>query len=277
MGNVGEQLFGQIAVKNRMVAAADVEWALAEQERARQRGESVTIGQMMMLLGLLTHAQVERVITIQRFLDLRVQDKSLGQLAIRNRFLSEKQVQQCLETQKRAWLEKGRVERIGEIMVGLGFLTEPRRDALLASQEPVKKRWDSTVIRPEGLVDTPNSKRPPVEVVVHPVPPAATDTPVRAGSTEPTRYLDPGAPTPSVEVRGEAAGEKPPASARAPEADPNESGPLIALRTCAYCQSTTDGEKSRCTECTRRSCIYCGTVAEDDQSKCADCGAALAD
>ncbi len=302
----GELLFGQIALQNGVISGADLSRALTTQSRLSQEGKRVHLGQVLVDLGLLTPAQVNQILALQKFVTLREEDKSFGRLAVINGFLTEAQLQTCLDQQKLAWKGSRRVERIGEIMVRLGMISEQQRDALLERQLRLKTA-EATVVMPEGLAGSKGDGGAvrSVEVIVHATrstpgaagkgadaPAEARNAAAREAPSAATRPALPSVPEAPADPRptprvNSGAGTGPPAwapsaaAATRPAAggggeDPDD-GPLICLRTCPFCQATTDGDRVRCIVCGRRSCVYCGMIAAEEDEECGDCRAQLSD
>lgn len=267
----GELLFGQIAIQNGMIRDTDLAHALEVQQREARSGRTVSIGRVMVDLGLLDDAKIETILAIQKFVLLREEDKSFGRLAVANKFISEPQLQRCLDQQKLAWKGKRSMVRIGEIMIQLGLLSVQQRDAILVSQKRLLHA-SSTVVRPEGGAAPRHSDLPKkIEVIIHEKPaPTAPVAGTRPGTGEGAGAAE---EPPVPETRLGMGSIDAPVSSTAEDKDASD--PLICLRTCVYCQATTDGEKVRCQMCGRRSCVYCGMLAEDDDVKCRDCGARL--
>lgn len=286
MASGAEMLFGQIAIQNKFVAQADLDRMVAEQQRRHQAGRGVPLGRLLVEYKILTEAQVQSILELQRFVEVRELDKSFGRLAVANGFVTDGQLQRCLDAQKLTFKGKKQVRRIGELMVESGLITQQQRDAILARQGSLAAAGAPANSKPaasQPLGSAPprpsGKNRKPVEVIVHerptpvmrpPETPLPGHPPIRAAAPR-AAGVEPRA----AGVEPETKQALPPVAGQPPPLPPDsdDDGPLISLRTCVYCQSTTDGGRSRCGSCGRRSCIYCGLLAQDDDAACTDCGA----
>lgn len=135
MGADQDLLFGKIAVNRKYCTAAQLEKCIALQANSRDR---VPLGQILRREGYITEDQHSEILTIQRrnlaVIDpvSRVPKESLllGKLAVRERLMSEDQVNTCLRLQAR----DGEKRSLGEIMVEQGHLTSAQLKDLLAKQ-----------------------------------------------------------------------------------------------------------------------------------------------
>jgi hypothetical protein len=128
-------LFGKIALHRKFVTQAQLDECVAIQARTRDR---LPIGQILKSEGYLTEDQHSEVLAIQRknlaamdpVQKLSKESILLGKLAVRERLMSERDVNLCLRLQAK----EGEKRSIGELMVEQGFLTPEQLKRLLAKQ-----------------------------------------------------------------------------------------------------------------------------------------------
>ena len=136
MGADQDLLFGQIAVNRKYCTQAQLDKCLALQANSRDR---VPLGQILRREGYVSDDQHSQILALQRrnlsAID-PVQKVSkeailIGKLAVREKFMTEQDVNTCLRLQARS----GEKRSVGEIMVEQGFLTPERLKSLLARQQ----------------------------------------------------------------------------------------------------------------------------------------------
>jgi hypothetical protein len=128
-------LFGKIAVNRKYCTAEDLEKCITLQANSRDR---VPLGQILRSEGYITEDQHSEILSIQRrnltVIDpiSKVSKESLliGKLAVREKFMTEEQVNTCLRLQART----GEKRSIGEIMVEQGHLSAAQLKSLLSKQ-----------------------------------------------------------------------------------------------------------------------------------------------
>lgn len=135
MGADQDLLFGKIAVNRKYCTAAQLEKCIALQANSRDR---VPLGQFLRSEGYITEEQHSEILAIQRR-NLNVIDPIskvskesilIGKLAVREKLMSEANVNLCLRLQAR----DGEKRSIGEIMVEQGHLTPAQLKSLLSKQ-----------------------------------------------------------------------------------------------------------------------------------------------
>jgi len=128
-------LFGKIALNRKFVTQAQLDECIAIQARDRDR---LAIGHILKSEGYITEEQHSEVLSIQRknlaavdpVQKLSKETILLGKLAVRERLMTERDVNFCLRLQAK----EGEKRSIGEVMVEQGFLTPEQLKRLLAKQ-----------------------------------------------------------------------------------------------------------------------------------------------
>lgn len=135
MGADQDLLFGRIALKWNYCTQAQLDHCLKLQAASKDR---LPLGQILRREGCITEEQHSEILAIQRNNLSTVDPVSkapkeatlLGRLAIREKMMSEKDVNLCLRLQA----QPGEKRTIGEIMVEQGYLTPPQLKTLLGKQ-----------------------------------------------------------------------------------------------------------------------------------------------
>ena len=135
MGADHDLLFGRIALNRKFCTQAQLDECIAIQARSRDR---LAIGHILKSEGYITEDQHSEVLSIQRRNMMAVDPVQklsketilLGKLAVRERYMSERDVNFCLRLQAK----EGEKRSIGEVMVEQGYLTPEQLKRLLAKQ-----------------------------------------------------------------------------------------------------------------------------------------------
>jgi len=129
-------LFGQIAIGKGFCTKDAIDRCLALQGAGPDR---IPVGRILVNEGLLTEEQHSKILALQRE-KMRARDSItkrrkeatlFGKLVLRERYLSEAEVNECLRLQA----AEGEKHSLGEIMVEKGYLTPDQVKAILAKQE----------------------------------------------------------------------------------------------------------------------------------------------
>lgn len=130
-GRQTKRLLGQVLLDGRFVPPRALEQALFEQNRTNER-----LGEILVRMGILDQGELRAVLSVQdrlASLDDAVRAAAgmrelLGELLLRARRITSRQLDQALEEQRNTG------EKLGEVLVRLGFLTARELDAALAFQ-----------------------------------------------------------------------------------------------------------------------------------------------
>lgn len=112
---------------------------LDEQSRSGRSGQG-SLGEIAVARGFIDGGQAKRIAIVQAFLEARDEDRRFGEVAVDNAFVTRDQLNDSLAYQKKKFKEEGKVDRIGEVLVALGYMTGPERDAILKAQARLKSR-----------------------------------------------------------------------------------------------------------------------------------------
>lgn len=126
-------LFGRIAVKNGFCTQDEIDEALLKLHDSKERGDTITLGEILKDKSILTDGQVLEILNTQLKTVADREDRLFGQLAVCNEFCTAGEIKECLALQKK-YKKRKKVPRIGELLVKKGFLTEQERDALVHTQ-----------------------------------------------------------------------------------------------------------------------------------------------
>ncbi len=136
MGADQDILFGRIALHRKFCTQAQLDDCLFLQANSR---DQVPIGQFLLREGYLTEDQHSEVLTLQRKRLATIDPIAkapkeavlLGKLALKEKLLTESNLNICLRLQAQA----GEKRTIGEILVAEGYLTPDQVKALLGRQQ----------------------------------------------------------------------------------------------------------------------------------------------
>jgi hypothetical protein len=129
-------LFGRIAVNRKFCTQAQLDECLAIQARNR---DFLPLGHILKDEGYITEDQHSEVLSIQRknlsavdpVQKLKKESILLGKLAVREKLMSERDVNLCLRLQAK----QGEKRSLGELMIEQGYLTPEQLKRLLAKQQ----------------------------------------------------------------------------------------------------------------------------------------------
>ncbi len=133
-----DSLFGQIAMKLGIVTRAQLEEAL---ELQRFANEHKPLGLILMEMKYVKQQDLERIVEAQKALANQAESRAkavredtlFGKVAIRLASCNEEQLQECLAFQES--LPKDRFMRLGDIMVIRGVLTVDQVRKILDTQQ----------------------------------------------------------------------------------------------------------------------------------------------
>jgi hypothetical protein len=133
----GRRPIGQILKDAGFLSQHQLELALQEQQRSNEK-----LGEILVRMGLLEAGELQAALSLQGHLSTVEQAvrlgagvrQMLGALLVASGKLSAGELEQVLAEQKR------RGGRLGELCVGLGLLSQPQLDALLAFQRHQEER-----------------------------------------------------------------------------------------------------------------------------------------
>lgn len=139
-----ELVFGVLAIQKGYATREQVAEALRLQEVGqRAGGEPQKIGEILTTLGAIGEAQRDELLRLQGFQVVQDEDLLLGQLAVKNGFLDEDELDEVLGVQKGLFESQGETLRLGEILTAGEFISERELVALLAAQQRLLKQRES--------------------------------------------------------------------------------------------------------------------------------------
>ena len=89
--------------------------------------------------GMISQAQLDFLLSVQRMMETIELDQKFGMIAVKNNFATQKDIIQALQEQKRLFKENESITLMGDILVKSGAITEQQRDAILIKQKRIKK------------------------------------------------------------------------------------------------------------------------------------------
>lgn len=123
-----DRQFGDIAIKNKLLTKKQVDECLAALEEGDIRARS--LAEAVEQKGLLSARAIASIARAQNYREVRLESKLFGRIAIKSKFATLDQVRQCLEAQKKAYLEQEPPPEIGKLLVSKGFLSKEQEKAI---------------------------------------------------------------------------------------------------------------------------------------------------
>ena len=154
-------VLGRLAVKHRFVSPEQLKEAMAFQRKERTEGKRSVLGSVLLRQGLITQKHLDFLLSIQMMMEARKLDRQFGAVAVKNGFVSTKEVEEALQEQERLFKESRTVRLVGELLVERGHLEVSQRDAILERQHrlaPSLKDAD-----PDPASEAPSPEDAPAE------------------------------------------------------------------------------------------------------------------
>jgi len=145
-GQDAEYLFGELAVRLFMITRRDLDRVLKAQAEARNAGGNPSLGEVCEGLELLSPQQVEAVLRAQEIYDPNSVETLYGRLAVKNRFVTQDDLDLALKIQERT----GRRLRVGEVLVKKSMISWEQHESVLRAQERILR----------GIEESRTQKRP---------------------------------------------------------------------------------------------------------------------
>lgn len=131
-------VIGKLAVKYEFVSVEQVKEALSIKEQEKRAGKKVYLGEIMVNHGMISHTQLDFLISVQKMFETRRLDSRFGTIAVKNDFATRDEIDRAFQEQNRIFKKTKILKLIGDILVESNVLTEEERDAILLRQ----KRFD---------------------------------------------------------------------------------------------------------------------------------------
>ena len=132
-------LFGKLAVKYKFVSAEQLQEALSIQKKRKRSGQNLFLGEIMGLLGMISQSQLGFLLLLQKMLETKKLDCRFGEIAVKNAFATNEEVDNALKKQKKIFRKTKTVKLIGDILVDSGVSTVEQRDVILFKQNRLVK------------------------------------------------------------------------------------------------------------------------------------------
>ena len=132
-------VIGKLAVKYKFLSDKQLQQALSIQEQGKRVGRRLLLGEILVVHGMISQAQLDFLISVQRMFEVRRLDGKFGTIAVRNEFTTRDEIDGALQEQNRTFKETKVIKLIGDILVENKTLTENQRDAILKTQKRFKK------------------------------------------------------------------------------------------------------------------------------------------
>ncbi len=136
----GSHLFGKVALQLGILNRDQIKACLDDQSAGKSSASRKSLGDIAVEKGFIDRDQAGRIAIVQAFLEARDEDRRFGEVASGNALITRDQLNDALSYQKRKFKEDGKVKRIGDILVDLGYMSMDDRDAVLAAQRRIKSK-----------------------------------------------------------------------------------------------------------------------------------------
>lgn len=152
-GQDAEFLFGELAVRLFMITRRDLDQVLKAQAEAREAGGNPSLGEVCEGLELLSAEQVQAVLRAQKIYDPKSVETLYGRLAVKNRFVSQENLEAALVIQERT----GRRLRVGEVLVKKSMITWEQHESILRAQERILRGIEESRAMTRSHLRTPKA------------------------------------------------------------------------------------------------------------------------
>ncbi|MBW2681871.1 MAG: DUF342 domain-containing protein, partial [Deltaproteobacteria bacterium] len=132
-------VIGKLAVKYKFVGDKQLQQALYIQEEGKRVGQKLLLGEVLVVNGMISQAQLDFLISVQKMLEARKLDGKFGTIAVKNGFTTRDEIDSALQEQNNIFKETKTIKLIGDILVESKVLTENQRDAILKTQKRFEK------------------------------------------------------------------------------------------------------------------------------------------
>jgi len=123
----GHEPFGRIALRSDLITQGHLKRALDIQE-SEEEAKRRKLGAILVAMGVIRQTDVRQILDVQQLMRVPSGKVRFGVAAIQNTYATKEQVDRCLRLQRNA---DGTPEKLGEIMVKEGVITEEQKELLL--------------------------------------------------------------------------------------------------------------------------------------------------
>ncbi|MFH1137620.1 MAG: FapA family protein [Pseudomonadota bacterium] len=128
------QTFGKLAVKYRFITAEQLAEALERTGRQKTGDRRKFLREYLLSQGIVSSKQMKILESIQEMREIRTLDRSFGDIAVKNGWVSRENIEAALKDQERLFLEAKQKKLLGDILLDRGLISGEQRDAILARQ-----------------------------------------------------------------------------------------------------------------------------------------------
>ncbi len=158
-------LFGQLALRFRMISEAQLNSALTLYRKQKKSDEQLRFEQLLVAQKLISAEQLDFLVSAQKMKSIRIRDRRFGDIAIEYGYAREEQVMKALQEQKERFKQDNKATLIGDIMVDNGTLTADQKDSILLVQQEVDSA-PAAATEPGGLLLDESGQQVPLKISV---------------------------------------------------------------------------------------------------------------
>jgi hypothetical protein len=93
------------------------------------------LGEILVMKEMISQNQLDFLISVQNFADIRKLDRRFGAITVQNGFATQEEINIALNEQSTLFKRTESVQLIGDILLDLEILTKEQRDAVLLRQQ----------------------------------------------------------------------------------------------------------------------------------------------
>lgn len=133
--NNASLLLGNLALRFGMISEQQLQSAITLYQEKIDQGQQTLFGQVLIEINAISPSKLRFLLLSQKMKNLRSKDLQFGKLAVSNGFVTDDQVKEALDEQKRVFMAEMRSLLLGDILINKEYMTIAQRDSILAIQE----------------------------------------------------------------------------------------------------------------------------------------------
>ncbi|MCU0573618.1 MAG: FapA family protein [Syntrophobacteraceae bacterium] len=149
-----DRILARLALKHRMVTEDQIEEAFALQREQRATGEFAALGDLLLRLKSISGRQLKLLRRAQALAILRKPDRLFARIALRNGLVNQGDIDEAMRHQSKLYREEGHFAALGELLHQRGLIGSRQLKAINAAvvrcgQSPTKTRSEIEAAEPE--------------------------------------------------------------------------------------------------------------------------------
>ena len=132
-------VIGKLAVKLKFICEEQLQEALLILNARKRAGQQLFLGEIMVLIEMLSQSQLDFLLSAQKIIETREWDRRFGLIALKNDFVTPEDLDRALKAQKKFFAKTESVKLIGDLMIELEIIEPRHREAILTRQKCIAK------------------------------------------------------------------------------------------------------------------------------------------